>query len=54
MVTDCEKLLNGAIEELVDILHFKEETKEERFKREQDEWRKEKELLLKENEKEKA
>ncbi len=54
VVTEFEKLLNGAIEVLVEILHFQEESNEERFKREQNEWKKEKELLLKEKENEKA
>ncbi len=46
--TDCQDLLNTAIETLVEIFQFQEETKEEIFKRGQEEWRKEKELLLKE------
>ncbi len=31
VVSDCKKLLNSAIKELVEILHFKEETKEEKL-----------------------
>jgi hypothetical protein len=49
--TDCQKLLNDAVETLVEIFKFQEEeTQEEIFKREQDEWRKEKELLFKKKE----
>lgn len=50
ILTDCQKLLNGAIEALVEIFQFQEETKEETLTREKEEWRKEKELLLKESE----
>ena len=50
IVTDCQKLLNGAIEALVEIFQFQEETKEETLKREKEEWLKEKELLLKQSE----
>jgi hypothetical protein len=41
-----KNLLNVEIKKLVGIFKFQEETKEEIFKREQAEWRKEKGLLL--------
>ncbi len=45
-----KNLLNVEIKKLVGIFKFQEETKEEIFKREQAEWRKEKGLLLQEKE----